>query len=210
MTRSPALMSSACATAQAVSISEIARRVRPIVFMLIASFTIDRAENGPAFFRDDLPRPSASAFGMPAYGGANIDPSAICTSPSIPHSSVHCPSRARLKQCRRRRRSIDDARAGYVGLVGEIAPLDVGRHRAAIVEAGFQSQQGVRLCLQRVHAVDEVGLRHPFDVGSKIDPGRVLVEKLCAQIVTWGSRQSIVSKSGIFVEAEVVEGISDI
>src|SRR3954451_19730108 len=70
MTRSPALMSSACATAQAVSNSEIARRARPIVFMLIASFSIDRAENGPAFFHDDLPPPSASAFGTPACRGA--------------------------------------------------------------------------------------------------------------------------------------------
>src|SRR4051794_19943003 len=68
MTRSPALTSSARATAQPVSNSEIVRRARPIVFMLIASFSIDRAENGPAFFHDAAVSIGIRNAGLPRSG----------------------------------------------------------------------------------------------------------------------------------------------
>src|SRR4051794_17281067 len=83
------------------------------------------------------------------------------------HAAEHRETRSRLEQRQRRIGAIDNAGACDVFPVSEIATLDVGGEPAAVIVAGLQSPQEIRLGLQRIGAVDEVALRRPFDVGAE-------------------------------------------
>ena len=126
------------------------------------------------------------------------------------HACIHRTRRARFEQRRGRIGPVDDTGRGDIGLVADVSCFDIGRIGSTIVDARLEAPDRVGFGFQRVGAVDEIGFRHPFEIGADIKSVGMLIEQFPSKVVTRRARQQIVAEGPVIIEAEITECIGKI